>query len=166
MPTDQHVKVYDNSRREVLGTLTLELTIGPMIKKVEFQVLNIASCFNVLLGQPWINHTEAIPSSLYQKVKFPQEGAIVTIYGNTLTVPKPIFGIDSENEPLNLDGFEFEKPGFEKFPMDFTPYSNNNMVEMMRRMNYLQGMNLGKIVKKPIVLDPIIPTATPPFGLE
>ena len=41
---------------------------------------------------------------------FPHEGAIVTIYGDTLTVPKPIFGIDSEKEPLTLDGFE--KPGF------------------------------------------------------
>ena len=50
VPTDQHVRAYDNSRREVLGTITLELTIGPMIKKVEFQVLNIASCFNMLLG--------------------------------------------------------------------------------------------------------------------
>ena len=50
VPTDQHVKAYDNSRREVLGTVTLELTIGPMIKKVEFQVLNIVSCFNMLLG--------------------------------------------------------------------------------------------------------------------
>ena len=36
VPTDQHVTAYDNSRREVLGTVTLELTIGPMIKKVEF----------------------------------------------------------------------------------------------------------------------------------
>ena len=50
VPTDQHVRVYDNSRREVLGTITLELTIGPMIKKEEFQVLNIESCFNMLLG--------------------------------------------------------------------------------------------------------------------
>ena len=33
MPSDQHVKAYDNNRREVLGTMTLELTIGPMIKK-------------------------------------------------------------------------------------------------------------------------------------
>jgi len=33
----------------------------------------------------------------------------------------------------------------------------------MRRMNYLPGMNLGKTVKKPIVQDLIIPTAT--FGL-
>ena len=50
VPTNQHVRAYDNSRREVLGTVTPELTIGPMIKKVKFQVLNIASCFNMLLG--------------------------------------------------------------------------------------------------------------------
>ena len=34
--TEQHVRAYDNSRREVLGIVKLELTIGPMIKKVEF----------------------------------------------------------------------------------------------------------------------------------
>ena len=50
VPTNQHVKAYDNSRREVLGTITLELTIRPMVKKVDFQVFNIASCFNMLLG--------------------------------------------------------------------------------------------------------------------
>ena len=50
VPTNQHVKAYDNSRREVLGTVTPERTIGLMIKKVKFQVLNIASCFNMLLG--------------------------------------------------------------------------------------------------------------------
>ena len=69
--------------------MTLELTIGPMIKKLEFQVLNIASCFNMLLGRPWIHDTKGVPSSLYQKVQFPHEGAIVTIYGDTLTAPSP-----------------------------------------------------------------------------
>ena len=100
------------------------------------------------------------------------EGAIVTIYGDTLTMPKPIFGIDSEKEPLTLDGFEIERPGFEKrkaevekIPMDFAPYGNNNVVAMMRRMNYLLMVNLGRAVKKPTIQDPIIPTATPPFGL-
>ena len=44
----------------------------------------------------------------------PHEGAIMTIYGDTLIVPKPIFGIDSEKEPLILDGFEIEKPSFER----------------------------------------------------
>ena len=57
-----------------------------------------------------------------------------------------------------LDGFEIEKTGFEKreeevekIPMDFAPYGNNNVVAMMRIMNYLPKMNLGKAVKKPIV---------------
>ena len=150
VPTDQHVRAYDNSKREVLGIVTLELTIGPMIKKVEFQVFNIASCFNMLLGRLWIHDTKVVPSSLYQKVWFLHEGAIVTIYGETLTVPKPIFGIDSKKEPLTLDGFEIEKPSFErreeeveKILMDFAPYSNNNVVAMMRRINYLPAMNLG-----------------------
>ena len=172
VPTDQHVRAYDNSRREVLGTITLELTIGPMVKKVDFQVLNIASCFNILLGRPWIHDIKAVPSSLYQKVWFPHEGAIVTIYGDTLTLPKLVYGIDSEKEPLTLDGFEIEKPDIEKreeevekIPMDFAPYGNNNVVTMMRRMNYLPGMNLGRAVKKPIIQDLEILTVTPPFGL-
>ena len=73
-------------------------------------------------------------------------------------MPKPIFGIDSEKEPLNLDGFEIKKPTFEgreeeveKIPMDFAPYSNNNVVAMMRRMNFLLGMNLGRTMKKPTI---------------
>ena len=104
--TDQHVMAYNNSRREVLGTITLEITIRLMVKKVDFQVLNIASCFNMLLGRPWIHDIEAVPSSLYQKVRFPHKGAIVNIYGDTLTMPNPIYGIDSEKEPLSFDGFE------------------------------------------------------------
>ena len=161
MPIEQHVKAYDNSRRDV-----------PMIKKVEFQVLNIASCFNMLLGRPWIHDIEAVPSSLYRKVRFPHEGAIVTIYGDTLTIPNPIFGIDSEKKPLTLDGFEIKKPSFgrreeevERIPMDFTPFNDNNRVAMMRKMDYILVMNLGKTVKKATAQVPIIPIATPPFGL-
>ncbi|XP_075663062.1 uncharacterized protein LOC142632568 [Castanea sativa] len=113
VPIDQHVTAYDSSISEVLGTITLELTIGPMVK-VDFQVLNIASCFNMLLGRPWIYDTEVVPSSLYQKVGFSHERAIVTNYGDTLTVPKPVYGIDSEKDPLTLDGFMIERPSFKK----------------------------------------------------
>ena len=81
-----------------------------------------------------IHDTKAVPSSLYQKVWFPYEGAILTIYGATLTMLKSIFGNDSEKEPLTLDGFEIEKPSFErreeeveKISIDFAPYSNNNV---------------------------------------
>ena len=36
VPTNPYVRAYDNSRRKVLGAITLELTIGPMIKNVDF----------------------------------------------------------------------------------------------------------------------------------
>ena len=95
----------------------------------------------------------------------------MTIYGDTLTMPKPVYGIDSEKEPLTLDGFEIKRPSFEKreeevekIPINFSPYGNNNVVAMMRRMNYLLGMN-GRAIKKPTVQDLAIPTATPPFRL-
>ena len=87
-------------------------------------------------------------------------------------MPKPIYDIDSEKELLTLDSFEIERLGFEKreegvekILMEYAPYGNNNVVAIMRRMNYLSGMNLGKTVKKPIVQDLMIPTATPHFGL-
>ena len=87
-------------------------------------------------------------------------------------MPKPIFGIDSKNEPLTLDGFEIEKPRFErreekveKIPMDFYPYNNNNVLAMMRKMNYFPGTNLGKTVKEATAQVPTIPTTTPPFRL-
>ena len=73
VPIDQHVRAYDNGRRGVLGTITLELTIEPMIKKVEFHVLNIASCFNMLLGRPWIHDIEAVPSSYTKRFDFRME---------------------------------------------------------------------------------------------
>ena len=79
---------------------------------------------------------------------------------------------DTKKEPLTLDGFEIERLGFkkreeevEKIPMDFAPYGNNNVVAMMRRMNYLSKMNLGRAMKKPTIQGLVIPTAAPPFGL-
>ena len=113
-----------------------------------------------------------MPSSLYQKVWFPHEGAIVTIYGDTLTIPKPIFGIESEKELVTLDGFETKKPSFkrrveevEKIPIGFDPYNNKNVVATMRKMSYFLEMSLGKTVKEVAVYAPIIPIATPPFKL-
>ena len=49
--------------------------------------------------------------------------------------------------------------------MDFTSHGNNNVVAMMRRMNYLLGKNLGRTMKKTTVQNLTILIATPSFGL-
>ena len=73
-PPTQTVRAYDSTRREVMGTLMLELMIEPIIFQVMFQILRIPVSFNPLLGRPWIHSVGAIPSSLHLKVKFIHDG--------------------------------------------------------------------------------------------
>ena len=51
-PYSQTVRAYDSTRKEVLGTLTLDLQIGPITFSSLFQVLRILISFNLLLGRP------------------------------------------------------------------------------------------------------------------
>ena len=103
----------------------LYITVDSMGKRIMMVLINDGSTLNVCLlktssclglnmRQPCIHDTEVVPSSLYQKVRFPHEGAIVTMYGDAFTVPKPIYGTDSKKEPLTLDFFEIKRPGFER----------------------------------------------------
>ena len=46
-PSTQTVRAYDSMRREVLGTLTLDLLIGPITFSILFQVLRIPTSFNL-----------------------------------------------------------------------------------------------------------------------
>src|ERR1041384_2460637 len=58
-PSDQVVKAYDNTRREVLGVVTLEILIGPVRIPTSFQVIDVATSFNLLLGRPWLHANKA-----------------------------------------------------------------------------------------------------------
>ena len=51
-PSTQTIQAYDSSRREVMGTLEIELLIGPTTFPTLFQVLRIPTSFNLLLGRP------------------------------------------------------------------------------------------------------------------
>ena len=64
-PSTQTIGAYDSTRREVMGTLEIELLIGPATFITMFQVLRIPTSFNLLLGRPWIHRVGAIPSFLH-----------------------------------------------------------------------------------------------------
>ena len=55
------------------------MQIGPYTFNVEFQVMDISSSYNCLLGRPWIYIAGAVPSTLHQKIKFVAEGQLVCI---------------------------------------------------------------------------------------
>ena len=54
-PSKQGIRAYDNTKREVLGVVILPVTIGPLKSDIQFQVLDVNTSFNLLLGRPWIH---------------------------------------------------------------------------------------------------------------
>ncbi|XP_070004799.1 uncharacterized protein LOC142163308 [Nicotiana tabacum] len=61
---------FDRGGKDSIGYIMLELTIGPADFTMEFQVLDVAVSYNLLLGRPWIHIAKAVPFSLHQMVKF------------------------------------------------------------------------------------------------
>ncbi|XP_070018604.1 uncharacterized protein LOC107805969 [Nicotiana tabacum] len=55
---------------------------------MEFQVLDVAVSYNPLLGRPWIHAAKAVPSTLYQMVKFEWDRQEIGVHGeDNLCVP-------------------------------------------------------------------------------
>ncbi|XP_070026160.1 uncharacterized protein [Nicotiana sylvestris] len=64
------VRGFDEGGKDSVGDIVLELTIGPVEFTIEFQVLDVAVSYNLLLGRSWIHVAKEVPSSLHQMVKF------------------------------------------------------------------------------------------------
>ncbi|XP_070041398.1 uncharacterized protein [Nicotiana tomentosiformis] len=65
-----NVNAFDGSHRATIGEINLDLHMGPTWFNVEFQVLDISTTYNLLLGWPWIHAAGAVASTLHQAVKF------------------------------------------------------------------------------------------------
>ena len=94
-----------------MGTLGIELLIGPATFVAVFQVLKIPTSFNLLLGRPWIHRAGVIPSSLHQNVKFIHDGHVVVVQsvGDMFVSTEPVLEISHTNDDLFLTGFTFDE---------------------------------------------------------
>lgn len=77
------IKAYDEEERSSKGSVVLPIRVGPIIKDVPCQVLDMDLAYNILLGRPWIHSMQAVPSTYHQCLKFPHNGHEVTIKGDT-----------------------------------------------------------------------------------
>ncbi|KAI4318299.1 hypothetical protein L6164_026086 [Bauhinia variegata] len=75
------VLAFDGTRRDVLGDIVLPLQIGPSKFNVVFQVMDIEPTYTMLLGRPWIHAAGAVPSTLHQKLKYIDNGKVITVKG-------------------------------------------------------------------------------------
>ena len=153
-PSSLTVQAYNSTRKEVLGTLTLDLQIGQVTFFALFQVLRIPTSFNLLLGRPWIHRAEAIPSSFHKKVKFLHESRVITRQStrDTYSTSEPVLKIIHGDDDLFMTGFTFDKiqnVEVEQFCRDhvafpFDEHGSTVVLDMMRSMSFLPGLGLGR----------------------
>ncbi|XP_070004465.1 uncharacterized protein [Nicotiana sylvestris] len=79
-PNNVCVRAFDGIKRDILREIDLILTIGPVEFKVTFQVLDMDTSYNFLLGRPWIHTAGAVPSTLHQMVKFDYEDREIVVH--------------------------------------------------------------------------------------
>ncbi|XP_027187892.1 uncharacterized protein [Cicer arietinum] len=80
-PSTMVVKMFDGSRRQVVGEIDLPIQIEPHNFGITFQVMDIKSAYSCLLGRPWIHAAGAVTSTLHQKLKFIVNNNLVIISG-------------------------------------------------------------------------------------
>ena len=76
------VVTHDHIPRKAIGTINLQLRHGDWTCDVEFQVVEAPSNFSLILGKPWLHDTQAIASTLHQKVKFSTPKGVMIIHGD------------------------------------------------------------------------------------
>ncbi|XP_070007432.1 uncharacterized protein [Nicotiana sylvestris] len=75
------VRAFDRVKRDTIGEIDLIITIGPVDFEMTFQVLDMETSYNFLLGRPWIYAAGVVPSTLYQMVKFEYDNQEIVLHG-------------------------------------------------------------------------------------
>ena len=78
-PSMMTARAYDGSPRQVIGTIDIELFIGPQMFLITLQVMDIHPSYSMLLGRPWIHAAGAVTSSLHQCLKYIINGTLVKV---------------------------------------------------------------------------------------
>lgn len=146
------VRAYDNMRKVVLGFVRFDLSVRPENFLANFQIIDIPSSFNFLLGRAWLHDLGALSSSLHQNIRIPFREGIITIQGDperTLSdLDLSVLGIGSQS--IQLGGFSCE-PQVEALTTQKIEYMfPNNALglsakirSILRMIKYLPRASLG-----------------------
>ncbi|XP_070047135.1 uncharacterized protein [Nicotiana tomentosiformis] len=69
-PSNVRIRAFDRSTRDTIGEINLTMMIGIVDFEIVFQVVDMETSYNFLLGRPWIYTARAVPSTLHQMLKF------------------------------------------------------------------------------------------------
>ncbi|KAH7835152.1 hypothetical protein Vadar_023366 [Vaccinium darrowii] len=160
------VRAFDGSQRKTIGEVELPMEIGSVTFSIKFQVLEIPSAYNFLLGRPWIHVTGGVPSTLHQKIKFIIAGQLITVYAEEefAIYKAPAIPFLESAEPSSYQTLEYVT-AIQGTPV--TPQVSDNskaIARYFRHNNFCPGKGLGVSLRGETSLRDI-PTQIHTFGL-
>ncbi|XP_070049921.1 uncharacterized protein [Nicotiana tomentosiformis] len=72
---------FNNAVERTSGEITLPVLDGGVTLETTFHIMDQDTAYNAIIGRPWIHAMKAIPSSLYQVIKFPTPWEVFSIRG-------------------------------------------------------------------------------------
>ena len=72
---------FDRVQRDTLGAVNLTIQMSPSKLSVQFQVFDIDTSYNLLLGRLFIYMARAVPSTLHQMMKLVWKNEELVIHG-------------------------------------------------------------------------------------
>nr|XP_009622593.1 uncharacterized protein LOC104113971 [Nicotiana tomentosiformis] len=76
---------FNNVVERTSGEITLPVLAGGVILENTFHIMDQDTTYNAVIARPWIHAMRAIPSSLYQVIKFPTPWGVFSIRGEQRT---------------------------------------------------------------------------------
>nr|XP_016446717.1 PREDICTED: uncharacterized protein LOC107771785 [Nicotiana tabacum] len=76
---------FSNAVERTSVEIVLPILAGGVTLETTFHVMNQETAYNAIIGRPWIHAMRAVPSSLYQVIKFPTPWGVFSIRGEHRT---------------------------------------------------------------------------------
>ncbi|KAF3504935.1 hypothetical protein F2Q69_00042385 [Brassica cretica] len=64
-----------------LGSIQLPVMAKEITKIIDFAVVDHPAIYNVIMGTPWLNAMQAVPSTFHLSLKFPTPSGVAAIWG-------------------------------------------------------------------------------------
>ncbi|XP_028061194.1 uncharacterized protein LOC114264697 [Camellia sinensis] len=74
-----------NKPLEVMGTVKVQVQVGPSEHEIEFHELDVPATFNLLPGRPWLHYMKVVSSTLHEMLKY----GVATVFENSSIHPLP-----------------------------------------------------------------------------